>query len=49
MVAAAALGIALAVFTEGSKLRLATRYVGIATASAAITYAIGSVVGVGTG
>jgi VIT1/CCC1 family predicted Fe2+/Mn2+ transporter len=45
---AAALGIALAVFTEGSKVRLAARYMGIATASATITYAIGSAVGVGT-
>ena len=49
LVGAAALGIALAVFTEGSKLRLASRYVGIASASAAITYAIGSLVGVGAG
>ena len=49
LIGAAALGIALAVFTEGSKLRLASRYVGIASASAAITYVIGSLVGVGTG
>jgi VIT1/CCC1 family predicted Fe2+/Mn2+ transporter len=48
LLGAAGLGIALAAFTEGSKVRLAARYVGIASASAAITYAIGSAVGVGT-
>lgn len=48
LIGAAALGIALAVFTEGSKMRLALRYMGIAAASATITYAIGSAVGVGT-
>ena len=48
LVGAASMGVALAVFTEGSKLRLAARYAGIAAASAAITYAIGSAVGVGT-
>jgi len=45
---AASVGLALAVFTEGSPIRLAGRYVLIASASAAVTYAIGSAVGVGT-
>ncbi|MEL7209223.1 MAG: VIT1/CCC1 transporter family protein [Actinomycetota bacterium] len=49
MLGAASVGLALAVFTEGSRLRLAARYVGIAAASAAITFVVGSLVGVGTG
>jgi VIT1/CCC1 family predicted Fe2+/Mn2+ transporter len=46
---AATVGLALAAFTEGSKLRLATRYLTIAAVSAALTFVIGSLVGVGTG
>jgi VIT1/CCC1 family predicted Fe2+/Mn2+ transporter len=46
---AASLGLALAVFTRGSRLRLAARYTVIAATSAAITYAIGRAVGVNTG
>jgi vacuolar iron transporter family protein len=43
---AAGLGLALASFTRGSRLRLMGRYVGIAVAAGAITYGIGSAVGV---
>ncbi len=46
---AAVLGLALARFTEGSPIRLATRYVAIAAGAGALTYAIGSAVGVSTG
>jgi VIT1/CCC1 family predicted Fe2+/Mn2+ transporter len=48
LLGAASVGLALAAFTEGSRLRLAGRYVLIAAASAAVTYAIGTAVGVGT-
>jgi VIT1/CCC1 family predicted Fe2+/Mn2+ transporter len=46
---AAMVGLALARFTEGSAVRLATRYVLIAAGAGAVTYAIGSAVGVSTG
>ena len=49
LLGAAIVGLALAYFTEGSRLRLAARYVGIAAASGAVTYLIGSAVGVSTG
>ena len=48
IVGAAALGVALAVFTLGSRLRLALRYTVIAIGAGAVTYGIGSVVGVST-
>lgn len=48
LVGAASVGLALAWFTEGSYLRLSSRYVLIAAASAAITYAIGAAIGVNT-
>jgi VIT1/CCC1 family predicted Fe2+/Mn2+ transporter len=49
LLGAASVGLALAVFTGGSAVRLVARYTGIAAASAALTYAIGRAVGVGTG
>ncbi|HEY5886129.1 MAG TPA: VIT1/CCC1 transporter family protein [Acidimicrobiales bacterium] len=45
---AAGLGVALARFTLGSPFRLALRYVVIAVLAGAVTYGIGSVVGVST-
>ncbi len=45
---AAGLGIALAAFTMGSRIRLALRYVAIAVGAGAITYALGAAVGVST-
>lgn len=48
VVGAAALGIALARFTMGSPLRLAARYVTIAVLAGAVTFGIGSAVGVST-
>ena len=45
---AAGLGIALAAFTMGSRIRLALRYVVIAVGAGAITYALGAAVGVST-
>jgi VIT1/CCC1 family predicted Fe2+/Mn2+ transporter len=45
---AAALGVALARFTQGSPFRLAVRYVAIAVIAGAVTYGIGSAVGVST-
>ena len=45
---AAGLGVALARFTMGSPFRLAVRYVTIAVLAGAVTYGIGSVVGVST-
>jgi vacuolar iron transporter family protein len=49
MLAAAAVGIALATFTGRSMVKSAARQVGIATVAAAVTYAVGSIVGVQTG
>jgi vacuolar iron transporter family protein len=49
LVGAASMGVALARFTEGSALRLALRYLLIATVAGAVTYAIGAAVGVSTG
>jgi VIT1/CCC1 family predicted Fe2+/Mn2+ transporter len=49
LLGAASVGFALAYFTDGSKLRLSSRYVIIAACSAAVTFAIGSAVGIGTG
>jgi vacuolar iron transporter family protein len=49
MVAAAAVGTALATFTGRSMWKSAARQVLIATVAASVTYAIGSVVGVQTG
>jgi VIT1/CCC1 family predicted Fe2+/Mn2+ transporter len=46
---AALLGVALARFTLGSPVRLALRYTAIAVLAGAVTYGIGSVVGVSTG
>lgn len=46
LIAAAAVGVGLAHFTERSPLRTAARQVGIAGLACAVTYAIGSVVGV---
>ena len=45
---AAGLGVALARFTLGSPFRLAFRYVAIAVLAGAVTYGIGSIVGVST-
>jgi VIT1/CCC1 family predicted Fe2+/Mn2+ transporter len=45
---AAGLGVALARFTLGSPFRLAVRYVTIAVVAGAVTYGIGSIVGVST-
>jgi VIT1/CCC1 family predicted Fe2+/Mn2+ transporter len=45
---AAALGVALARFTMGSPVRLALRYTAIAVVAGAVTYGIGSLVGVST-
>ncbi len=45
---ASGLGIALAVFTMGSPVRLAARYVTIAVLAGAVTYGIGAAVGVST-
>lgn len=45
---AAGLGIALAAFTMGSRIRLVLRYVAIAVGAGAITYALGAAVGVST-
>ena len=45
---AAGLGIALAAFTMGSRIRPALRYVAIAVGAGAITYALGAAVGVST-
>ena len=45
---AAGLGVALARFTMGSPVRLALRYTAIAVLAGAVTYGIGSVVGVST-
>jgi len=45
---AAGLGVALARFTQGSPFRLAVRYVAIAVLAGAVTYGIGSAVGVST-
>jgi VIT1/CCC1 family predicted Fe2+/Mn2+ transporter len=45
---AAGLGVALARFTLGSPFRLAVRYVTIAVLAGAVTYGIGSAVGVST-
>jgi VIT1/CCC1 family predicted Fe2+/Mn2+ transporter len=45
---AGALGVALAGFTQGSRVRLAARYVAIALVAGAVTYGIGTVVGVST-
>jgi vacuolar iron transporter family protein len=47
--AAVAVGLALASFTGKSYLRSATRQVGIAAFASAVTFAIGSLVGVGVG
>lgn len=49
VVGAAALGVALAVFTLGSPWRLALRYSAIAIGAGAVTYGIGAAVGVSTG
>jgi VIT1/CCC1 family predicted Fe2+/Mn2+ transporter len=49
VVGAATLGVALARFTQGSPLRLAVRYTLIAVVAGAVTFGIGSVVGVSTG
>lgn len=46
---AAALGVALAFFTLGSPWRLALRYVAIAVFAGAVTYGLGSAIGVSTG
>jgi len=46
---AASLGVALARFTMGSPVRLALRYTAIAVAAGAVTFGIGSAVGVSTG
>jgi VIT1/CCC1 family predicted Fe2+/Mn2+ transporter len=48
VVGAAGLGVALASFTLGSPVRLAARYVTIAVLAGAVTYGIGSAVGVST-
>jgi VIT1/CCC1 family predicted Fe2+/Mn2+ transporter len=48
LIGAAALGVALARFTMGSPVRLAARYVTIAVLAGAVTYGIGSAVGVST-
>ncbi|HEY5698688.1 MAG TPA: VIT1/CCC1 transporter family protein [Acidimicrobiales bacterium] len=48
VVGAAGLGVALARFTQGSPFRLAVRYVAIAVLAGAVTYGIGSAVGVST-
>ncbi len=48
VVAAAGLGVALATFTGRSKLFSAARQVGIATLAAAVTFAVGSALGVQT-
>lgn len=45
---AAVLGVALAWFTLGSPVRLALRYVVIAVVAGAVTYGVGSLVGVST-
>lgn len=46
---AATVGLAVAYFTEGSPARLVLRYVSIAAIASAVTWLIGSVVGVSTG
>ncbi len=46
---AAGLGVALAWFTLGSPWRLALRYVAIAVLAGAVTYGLGSAIGVSTG
>jgi VIT1/CCC1 family predicted Fe2+/Mn2+ transporter len=48
VIGAASLGVALARFTLGSPLRLAVRYMTIAIVAGAVTYGIGSIVGVST-
>ena len=45
MVAAATVGVILAVFTERSKVRTAARQVGLAAAACGLTFAIGSLLG----
>ncbi len=48
IVGAAALGVAVATFTHGSRVRLALRHAGIAVVAGAVTFGIGSAVGVST-
>ena len=48
IVGAASLGVALATFTLGSRVRLALRYTAIAIGAGAVTFGIGSLVGVST-
>ena len=48
VVGAAGLGVALAAFTLGSRVRLALRYVAIAVVAGAVTFGIGSAIGVST-
>lgn len=47
LLAAVAVGAALARFTDRSALRSIARQVGVASTAAAVTYAVGSVIGVG--